>query len=808
LENGIRTSQNYPEQLLYIYGTNQMSDFGDLSKLYWTEFKLEGNADRLTRLKLGHDGLDADGNNWFNKKLNGITLPKLPLLKEANFCNIGLSTATSLDFSASEKLENFRATGSSNITSVKFAKGVALNTLYLPSTVTALTLEQANLLTDLITNYRNPVKGDDGNLVATPGLYLEGFFSGDSKLSSIDFQGGALGYNSYTILRRLWERQSGNVSMSEVNWCPYTKLTEGDVYDASKKYYKDNGHYGFVEYDNKGLTFDEKQFNADIISGILYREDGFGGRTETGAFGPAVTGIDDSAITMLNALYTNTTFYADASGRNRPDISGIIYINNTTAIAEDDIVDLQSKYPNLNFFFANVTQAYSAKFVIFNPDDYSEKYVKWADGSTSPAVQKIQTYSDSTYFGNPFTLFKPEKTHYDFVGWSLDNRNPYDKDGNLLDSVITVSESGSWSNQKLIADKYDYTYYAIFEIHEYELRFHNDTGTQVDDIVKVPYGQMARIPNSVPYKDDSGLDLYGTYNFIGYSSSVGGEIIDVTKIEVSSNEDFFANFEEVEDVRTIVHTDWFTCTDEWTYEEGSLNSDYTQTGVTITPALKLRGKITIPRTFQGKPVMAIGGFRCDNLKQGEDPYRVTHIFMEKADDGSKAPLCVVVANAFRGMSTLKYFDFGSCNLRAIQSFGFNSCSLDADLIDLRLAPLQQVQNNAFNQGITSSKPTTLFIPASLKLVGNTGFANLRMFPGSNLEVGAEGELSDLNLEMGTTTSGYFKFTQNSYPFSKIYFYSKLYDSKLDIAFSSGSKEITVEQCFVDAYDTTAELEVI
>ena len=60
IENGIRTSSNYPEQLLYIYGTNQMSDFGDLSKMYWTEFKLEGNADKLTRLKLGHDGTVMD----------------------------------------------------------------------------------------------------------------------------------------------------------------------------------------------------------------------------------------------------------------------------------------------------------------------------------------------------------------------------------------------------------------------------------------------------------------------------------------------------------------------------------------------------------------------------------------------------------------------------------------------------------------------------------------------------------------------------------------------------------------------------
>jgi hypothetical protein len=32
------------------------------------------------------------------------------------------------------------------------------------------------------------------------------------------------------------------------------------------------------------------------------------------------------------------------------------------------------------------------------------------------------------------------------VGWSLDNRNPYDEDGNLLDSVITKEEANTWSN--------------------------------------------------------------------------------------------------------------------------------------------------------------------------------------------------------------------------------------------------------------------------------------------------------------------------------------------------------------------------
>jgi hypothetical protein len=236
LENGIRTSNNYPEQLLYIYGTNQMSDFGDLSKMYWTEFKLEGNADRLTRLKLGHDGeaFDFENDNakektnikWYNKKLNGITLPRLPLLKEANFCNIGLVNPTALDFSESEKLENFRATGSSNINSIRFAQGVALNTLYVPSTITSLSLVQANLLTDLIipvdgtipylsekqAYYSVPSKNEAGDLVATKGLYLEGFFSDkeSSSLNGIDLNGGGLGYNSYLILQRLFDKNYNN----------------------------------------------------------------------------------------------------------------------------------------------------------------------------------------------------------------------------------------------------------------------------------------------------------------------------------------------------------------------------------------------------------------------------------------------------------------------------------------------------------------------------------------------------------------------------------------------------------------------
>ena len=116
-----------------------MRDIGDLSKLYWTEFKIEGEAKKLTRLKLGHDGymtdnegnyvnvngdiitreqLATEGVTWFNNKMNPPSFPSsknqsgMPLLKEMNVCNININPGAggtpSLDLTSCEKLENLK----------------------------------------------------------------------------------------------------------------------------------------------------------------------------------------------------------------------------------------------------------------------------------------------------------------------------------------------------------------------------------------------------------------------------------------------------------------------------------------------------------------------------------------------------------------------------------------------------------------------------------------------------------------------------------------------------------------------------
>jgi hypothetical protein len=418
------------------------------------------------------------------------------------------------------------------------------------------------------------------------------------------------------------------VTLKEINWCPYTKLTEGDVYDSAATYYIDSGHYTFDKY----TWTNTKKFNADVLSGILYRDDGHGGRVN-GAFSSLITNVNDTAKTILEELNSNSTNFSDAaSSALRPQITGIIYINNTNAIEESKVADLQALYPNLTFFFANVTKAYSAKFIMYNEEDFSYTYVKHANGSTAPSVQKISAtdYAENNniFFTSPYeataedgtkTGYKPEKTHYDFKGWCLLN------DDGTMDKEHIITED-AWSDLRITPTQYDYTYCAVFDVHKYKLSFWNADGSLIGGKpVEVPYGQKATGPNDIPYKeytDDSLEGLYKAYNFKGYSISSSGEVVNLNEITVISDRNFYAIFEEVDDIRKVVHLDWFEAqTETYTYDEKGFipTSSFKASGVMLQPKgtnegnpIKLKGKITIPRKFNNKDVIALIDFSASN----------------------------------------------------------------------------------------------------------------------------------------------------------------------------------------------------
>ena len=801
LEPGIRTSVDYPEQLVYLYGTKSMADYGDLHNLYYTEFVMQGEAPKLTRIKLGHDGLsqtDFDefgvGKPWYNKKLNQISLKPMPLLKEMNVCNLGILTNTALDLTKSEKLENFRATGTTNLTQVQFAKGVALNTLYLPKGINSLELIEANLLTDLITDdeYTVPETLINGELKATPGLYLEGFFNEhpSSNISSINLEGGVLGYNSYRILQQYYNiaPSGGRLSMTDVNWCPFSKVTDGESYDSNYAYFIDSGHYQLDYWQN----YNEDDYNLKILNNELYKIGPYHKVKEEEAFNPryiyfnkqddkynlntTITDItEDTDISTLyyvdkgqyfvddngfEMLYNTVEggkdiqdLFTGLSSSSKANITGIIYIENAKNKKEQDILDgIQKAYPNVTFFFKNVERSYTAKFIIYDNDTRTYDYVKHADGSSSiPSIQRIQEIQKdtngkvTTMFNSPFTSYKPEKMHYDFVGWSM-VPNPGEND--IIFREKEANDNNPWVNGYNINDQViypglineeikDYVFYAIFTIHKYELTFYSDDGKVIDDKVYVPYGERAQAPISVPYKDPSDLpEATDIYNFIGYSLAVGGQIIDLNTVVISNDEQFYANYKK-ESIYNAIHEDWF---------------DITEAGE-IYPNRILKGKIIIPAKIDDVVVTGIHssfGQKINNISQ-----EFTHVFVELNNS-----INYIASGAFQYCSSLKEFDFTNTSIKYIGDHAFFNVN-NLDLTTFKLNDeLEYISNFGFaNAFTTPAVSTEILIPSSVKGIGSRGFSNFINDPGNNIIItfnfgdGKNQSQFDI-MDQGNNTPGY------------------------------------------------------
>lgn len=773
LENGIRSSANYPEQLIYIYGMNQMSDFGDLSKLYFTEFYMEGDASHLTRLQLGSDGvsdtdLGTDGNaqKWYNKKLNGITLEDMPLLQEANFSNIGLQNETNLSLTASEKLRNFRAVGTSKLTGVTFADGVALDTLYLPESVTTLSLVQANLLKKLIKTSAppTPTKDEKGNLVAEEGLFLGGFFTEPygSNLTAINLNGGALGYGSYDILMKFYDqRKSTNgskLTMQDVNWSPYVLCVEGDEDDGVSNYYLDNGHYGFEYYDrNEHTTTD---FNNYILNGKIYKY-----------VGPPESTVSDDFVEVLRDLHVNTGFN-DGTGTTRPIITGIVYVENSTPLEEAVEIagELQEYYPDLKLFFANVTRAYSAEFLYKNPTTGAYEYVTFADGSKKDSVQKIAKTAyeadNTVWFESPFGnkvydadgsiifegsvstgLYNPSRTHYDFRGWSTDPEG---------ETLITTPDE--WNALTINPTQEVYTYYAIFTITHYDITFYDGDGS-VLAVQTYSYGTTGidTPADKVPWKDDSELSpVYMTYGLIGWAESpTSSKLVDLTTYEVRNVGSLYPIFEE-KSVYDNVNRSYFS---------GALDGS----GVSLTLVKKVRGKITVPSFWEldgvSYPVLAINSSFCSGAQTGVDftpmGQELTHVFFELDTQIATFKTFTFSSNNLK-TSKLKYVEFPE-SLTTIDMQAFYRANAldfsevtgeDVDTSNWEYPPriygenVNLIGQQAFMQAFASKTVTNFNIGSKVKSIGGRAFYNIGLNY-TNANIGTPTELSVLDLSYNT-----------------------------------------------------------
>lgn len=297
-----------------------------------------------------------------------------------------------------------------------------------------------------------------------------------------------------------------------------------------------------------------------------------------------------------------------------------------------------------------------------------------------------------------------------------------------------------------------------------------DYGTPLADVIPT---------DTIPYADSSHLPLLHTYDFVGYSLVDGSTTPVSQNYTVNGEATLWAIFKLEENVRTVVHPEWFSISRS-IYQEDIDTVFYGSQGVVLQPKYDvLKGKITIPATvmYKGKeePVIAIRGFggNANELSKHE----ITHVFME---EGKENKLLKIENQAFIHSDKLIYFDFDLCAVRTIGQRAFQYCT---NLTNTTFGnQLFQVQSQGFNQAFTSSSPTTVFIPSSLNIIQGMGFGVLGYAAGSTLEIGTEDNLSKLQFSQEEV---FWQSADNK--FKTINFYSQYYDAGNELAITKLSE---------------------
>lgn len=687
LKKGIMSSGNYREQLYYIYGTDQMKSLGDLSKLYFQEFSIEGKANQLTDLLLGYDGLateDGQPYSYFNKDVNDWSYPKngMPLLKEMNLCNITFrKDQPALNLTKSEKLKNFRNTGS-NIPRVEFAKGVALETLYLTSETNYLTLIEANLLNKLITKYVNPTLDKTTNRLEVAeenkGLYIQGLTDKEddqieTKIKTLDIEGGNLGYYSYELLRRYYLGCQHNnlkdceINLTEVQWSPYRLLNDDKIkLDPDNiQYFKDNGHFQLEPISSSDVN---KITSLDIKNNLIYY------------FDSEVNGYEEIHSKLTNYTDILKKIYDESQINNKnntfkginqsyPNITGIVYIENEDIIDEHIIQnELQLIYPNLTIFVKNVKKEYSVKFVVEETDE---------DGNVTAQeilkTQKLPLTTESKFFDDPTDITKNNYISFgtlqekrpidDFKGWKDEEGNFVIKVDKNEDKKDTITEN-NWSSLILSSSKLDYVFTASFERKSYTITFVNGDGvSSVSGVYK--YGTRITVPDNFYYfkngTDDFNTDesrieqglisFYTTWKQSGWAADdPEGVRIDLNKQLAYADRTFYAVGELVNVYDNVLSDKYYT-----------INRD------SSTKALYIRfnenckylgGKITLPAVYNEEPISRIYNISGSvGTTAFINNVNVSAIFFAPKENNK---ISIIDNGAFYGMINLQYFEFSDC----------------------------------------------------------------------------------------------------------------------------------------------------
>lgn len=743
IESSQRNGLNFTQQLAYIGGLEYISSLGDLSLKYFDEIELAG-AVRMQELILGNETVGYMNGALKNDKFNldaaalkdGVTNPNAkPLLEKIVLTNVG-SLSSTIDVSSSEKLKIFRALGT-NITDVILADGVQIHTLYLPNTINTFTLTEPVALKGLLTQ-KPVVNPDDDSCPA--GLYIDGLTSvvgnvtssARTKIGTIDIAGGNMDYDSYYLLKTLVDIKKiiqndasitdydGNlrISLSDVNWSPYRMVEAGEPKVTTSVYKKLTDHYTFESYDANSVN--DATWAKDTLNGKIYQYD-------AALFNANQTAIRDLSLldTFINSYKSDENYFRNlqehADNRNTlAYLSGNVFINNVTPIDETLLKNeyIDKYYPDLKIFVNTVTPSYIAKFIEIQNEQGLEK--TWDTLKYSTSVKSPE-----------MTSVRPYKLNYDFIGWSLDPT------ATKAEECITDFTTLKFAD----APNGIFTFYAIYKITSYEINY--DVDGEITTKV-CTHGTLIQEPDFIPSMNDSGLGLTETHSFIGWTQ-------DPTKAGVHEDLEEIAEF--LVTPSSIVATeplDFYACFTIKSVYENVLADEYLvftpyQGGwsVGLTTDIQVGGKVTLPVTHEGSPVLKVTGGQSNTADLYNAPNgmsqntALTHIFWEKPEE---ARVVEVGAYAFKDCTNFVHFEVPQ-SLTTISEYAFANVKKMAT--DTWGGSIKIIKNNAFDtvEFALENGTQTLYLTGTIEELRDSAFSYIRNVKA--VQIGGPGDPSKL-----------------------------------------------------------------
>lgn len=714
------------DQIVRIGKESNFFEIGNLSLLYPQLLNYDKATD-IKKIELGNKNSKYKNYGAQVQGLGNEITGGHPLLQVLDITNVQYF-GTSCDFSdpaiteKAYKLEEFKALGSS-VTDVTFANSSNLRKVYLPSRIQKINLPNLINLTRLL--QKQDVYNGEGDSIEwiTPepdGLYLDSY----QNLNEIIISGGGLKQHSYNLLQNVINASLNSnrttpleqISLTGVQWTPYTQLGEGARYDKDSTYYKANDNATFTSYEYNSTTWDN-----DILSGRIYRYD----ESDT-SFA--------KNLTLLDTLMNNNLFNSNLT------LSGEFYIDNESAISEKLLSTTYKRaFPNLDI-----------KVKTIEEDTYRVCFVKYFNNiETTLSLQKIDKAGLPGNLSNitvPTNANPPE--NYIFLGWS--NQRPT---GDIKEDSKTIINDIQSEILKLENDSDNqHTFYAIYDKRPYTITYKDDGDREyIGDAFSV--SMIAKHGETVPtydqvYKQANDTDIVDVplrvnqeknlanltdrLSFVGWTldqtkSGVAQDITVVNKSLVtpeslSVDRDYI--FYPVYTIESVYES---ITPEKYFYFDTCENNGRSGYSISVRPNYKLKGKITIPSTYNGLSIFEIKNF--------QNAIYASHIFFENEKDH---PISTVCANAFtcadNVIPTLEGIYF-SDNLTKIETGAFQYLYslkyisyhvLKSNDIATISPNITSIGSNAFDGGASATHPNAMSLilselPAKLNDIGQSAF---------------------------------------------------------------------------------------